>query len=169
MRTPASDGIKRKPQRLNQLVVSGCAAGHTSVANRKLDVQTRRSAAVFLDPVGPDKKTVFIQVRNTSDKPSFDLEGPIRNAIRARGYQVLDDPEAAHFKLQAHHVSAMLPSWANAGSRPSTLGGDFVLYPNLSCRAPWVRNLLPTAAEWSFEEDESGGWEGKEVTGTFSN
>ena len=85
--------------------MAGCAAVHTSVAKRNLDVQTRMSDAVFLDPVSPDKRTVFIQVRNTSDKPNFDLEGPIRNAISAKGYQVLDDPEAAQFKLQAQILS----------------------------------------------------------------
>ena len=87
------------------VVMTGCAAVHTSIAKRNLDVQTRMSVAVFLDPVGPDKRTVFIQVRNTSDKPNFDLEGPVRSAISAKGYQVLDDPEAAHFKLQAQILS----------------------------------------------------------------
>ena len=87
------------------VVLAGCAAVHTSVAKRNLDVQTRMSDAVFLDPVGPDKRTIFVQVRNTSDKPNFDLEGPIKNAIRGRGYQVLDDPETAHFKLQAQILS----------------------------------------------------------------
>ena len=67
------------------------------------------------------------------------------------------------------HVSAVLTSGKHPLAPPSRLGGDFVLYPNLSCRTPWVRNLLPVAAEWSFEEDESGGWEGKEIIGTLSN
>ena len=82
-------------------ILNGCAAVHTSVAKRNLDVQTRMSDAVFLDPVSLDKRTVFVQVRNTSDIPNFDLEGPIKNAISVRGYQVVDDPDAAQFKLQA--------------------------------------------------------------------
>ena len=86
-------------------VLLGCAAAHTSISKRNLDVQTRMTDAVFRDPVGPDKRTVFIQVRSTSDKPDFDLDGPIRNAISGRGYQVLEDPEAAHFKLQAQILS----------------------------------------------------------------
>ena len=32
-------------------VVSGCAAVHTSIAKRNLDVQTRISSAIFVDPV----------------------------------------------------------------------------------------------------------------------
>ena len=103
-------------------VMAGCAAVHTSVAKRNLDVQTRMSDAVFLDPVSPDKRTVFIQVRNTSDKPNFDLEGPIRNAISAKGYQVLDDPEAAHFKLQAQILSV---SKASVTAAEAALNGGY--------------------------------------------
>ena len=103
-------------------LMTGCAAVHTSVAKRHLDVQTRMSDAVFLDPVGPDKRTVFIQVRNTSDKPNFDLEGPVKNAIRAKGYQVLDDPEAAHFKLQAQILSV---SKASVTAAEAALQGGY--------------------------------------------
>ena len=99
-------------------LITGCAAVHTSIAKRNLDVQTRMSDAVFLDPVSPDKRTVFIQVRNTSDKPNFDIEG----AISAKGYRVLDDPEAAHFKLQAQILSV---SKASVTAAESTLQGGY--------------------------------------------
>ena len=103
-------------------LLTGCAAVHTSVAKRNLDVQTRMSDAVFLDPVGPDKRTIFVQVRNTSDKPNFDLEGPIKNAIRGRGYQVLDDPDAAQFKLQAQILSV---SKASVTAAEAALNGGY--------------------------------------------
>ena len=66
------------------------------------------------------------------------------------------------------HVSAVLTSCVNAFSPSSTLGSDFVLYPNLSCRNQWVRNLLPVAEEWSFEEDEDG-WSGEQTSGMLFN
>ncbi len=103
-------------------ILNGCAAVHTSVAKRNLDVQTRMSDAVFLDPVTPDKRTVFVQVRNTSDKPNFDLEGPIKNAISARGYQVIDDPDAAQFKLQAQILSV---SRASVTAAEAALNGGY--------------------------------------------
>ena len=102
--------------------LAGCAAVHTSIAKRSLDAQTRMSDAVFLDPVGPDKRTIFVQVRNTSDKPNFDLEGPIKNAIRGRGYQVLDDPDAAQFKLQAQTLSV---SKASVTAAEAALNGGY--------------------------------------------
>ena len=64
-------------------LLSSCAAVHTSIAKKDLDVQTKMSESVFLEPVRPDKKTIFIQIRNTSDK-QFDLEQAIASAIAAR-------------------------------------------------------------------------------------
>jgi uncharacterized lipoprotein YajG len=37
-------------------ILSGCAAVHTSIAKKDLDVQTKMSDTVFLDPVGPDNE-----------------------------------------------------------------------------------------------------------------
>jgi len=85
-------------------ILSGCAAIHTSIAKKDLDVQTKMSDTVFLDPVGPDKKIVFVQMRNTSDKP-FDIEGPVVNAIAARGYRVTLNPDEAHFRLLGNVLS----------------------------------------------------------------
>jgi Enterobacterial TraT complement resistance protein len=86
------------------LIISGCAAVHTSIAKKDLDVQTKMSDTVFLDPVGPDKKIVFVQIRNTSDK-MFDIEGPIVTAITARGYRVTQNPDSAHFRLLGNVLS----------------------------------------------------------------
>ena len=85
--------------------MSGCKALHTSIAKKDLDVQTKMSDSIFLDPVGPDKKVIFIVVRNTSDKDNFDIETPITAAIAKRGYKVTDDPDEAHYRLQANVLS----------------------------------------------------------------
>ena len=99
--------------------LSGCAATHTSIAKEDLDVQTKMSEAVFLEPVSPAQRIVFVQVRNTSDRPSFDIGPSVRVAIAAKGYQVTDDPEAAHYKLQAQVLSV---------SRSSQTAADAVLH-----------------------------------------
>ena len=88
------------------LALSGCAAGTTAIAKRNLDVQTKMSDTVFLDPVPPDERTVYVDVRNTSDKPDFDIGPQIRSAVAARGYRVVDDPRTAHFVLQANVLQA---------------------------------------------------------------
>ena len=86
-------------------LLAGGATTQVAIAKRNLEVSTRMSDAVFLDPVGGDKRTAFIYVRNTSDRPNFDIEGPLKYAITGRGYRIVNDPEEAHFKLQAQVLS----------------------------------------------------------------
>jgi Enterobacterial TraT complement resistance protein len=87
-------------------LLAGCAATTTAVSKRNLDVQTKMTETIFLDPVPANQRTVFIQVRNTSDKPDFDIEPAVRAAIEGRGYRVVDDPTQAHYLLQANVLQA---------------------------------------------------------------
>jgi len=74
------------------------------------------SESIFLEPVAPVKRVVFIQLRNTSDKQNFNIEQELKAAIRAKGYRVIDDPEKAHYKLLAQilNVSKTDPTAAEA-------------------------------------------------------
>ena len=83
-------------------LVTGCGALHTSIRKRNLDVQTKMSDTIFLDPVSPDKKVIYVQVRNTSDKDNFDIEKPIKEAMTQHGYRVTDNPDEAYYRLQAN-------------------------------------------------------------------
>lgn len=86
------------------VVLSGCAATVTHLRYGELDVQNKMSQSIFLEPVAPAQRTVFVQVRNTSDKP-FDIEYQVKAAVAARGYRVVDDPNQAHYMLQANVLS----------------------------------------------------------------
>lgn len=86
--------------------LSGCAAMQTSVAKRELDVQTKMSDTIFLEPVNADRRTVYVSVRNSSDKPDFTVEPAIRRQIEASGYRLVDDPDQAQFMLQANVLQA---------------------------------------------------------------
>jgi hypothetical protein len=88
------------------LLFAGCAASTTAISKRNLDVQTKMSDTIFLDPVPADEHTVYVEVRNTSDKPDFDIEPAVKAAIQARGYRVVDDPTRAHYLLQANVLQA---------------------------------------------------------------
>jgi outer membrane lipoprotein SlyB len=85
--------------------LGGCAALHTSIAKKDLDVQTKMSDTVFLDPVGPDKKTIYVDIRNTSDKSNFDIQSSIIRNLQAKGYTVTNDPDKAHYWLRANVLS----------------------------------------------------------------
>jgi hypothetical protein len=86
-------------------MLAGCSALHTSIRKRNLDVQTKMSDTIFLDPVSPDKQVIYVQVRNTSDKENFDIEGPIKEAMTKHGYRVTDNPDEAYYRLQANVLS----------------------------------------------------------------
>ncbi len=83
-------------------MLSGCAATQVAISKRTLDVQTKMTDTIFLDPVEPSERTVLVQVRNTSDKPDFDIAQDVKAAIAAKGYRVVEDPKKAHYILQAN-------------------------------------------------------------------
>lgn len=89
------------------VLLAGCAATYTGLRYKDLKVQNRMSASIFLDPVPPAQRTVYIQVRNTSDKP-FDLQNEVAAAVAAKGYKVVNDPTKAHYILQANVLSVGL-------------------------------------------------------------
>lgn len=100
---------------LTVITVSGCAAAHTAIAKRNLDVQTRMSSSVFLDPVAASKRTVYLQVRNSSDKPEFQIEEALRTTLQGKQYAVVTDPDQANYMLQVNilQVGKMDPTTAD--------------------------------------------------------
>ncbi len=81
--------------------MSGCAAIATSVSKRKLNVHTKMSSSVFLDPVPVAQKTVYVDVRNTSDHP-FHITHYIDKKLQQRGYHIVHNPRRAHYLLQVN-------------------------------------------------------------------
>ena len=86
---------------LTMVSFSGCSAMQTAIKKRNLDVQTKMSDTIFLDPVAPSKRIVYFDMRNTSDK-----EMPVKNAIEqafiAKGYKITEDPTKATYMLQGN-------------------------------------------------------------------
>jgi len=80
----------------------GCAGVHTAINKRNLDTQTKMSSTIFLDPVTFDKKTAFLQIRNTTDKSELDLEEGVAEAMKAKGYKIVQVPELAQYLLQVN-------------------------------------------------------------------
>ncbi len=86
--------------------LGGCSAADTALNHQTLQVQTKMSETIYLDPVPPRLKTIYIGARNTSDHPEIDLRAPLMHALSARGYRVVNDPEAAHYMLRANVLQA---------------------------------------------------------------
>jgi Enterobacterial TraT complement resistance protein len=84
------------------LLASGCAATSTGLGKRNLEVQTKMTDTIFLEPVSPHDRTILVEVRNTSDQPDFDIQNAVKASIAERGYRLVDRPEEAHYLLQAN-------------------------------------------------------------------
>jgi len=84
------------------LALSACAATTTAIGKRSLDVQTRMTDSIFLEPVTAENRTVLVEVRNSSDRSDLDIAPAVRAALEARGYRLVDNPEDARFLLQAN-------------------------------------------------------------------
>ena len=104
------------------LLLGGCAAATTAIGKRELAVETRMTNTIFLDPVPADRQTVFVQIKNTSDRPDFDLTQEVKSAIASHGYRIVEDPEQAHYLLQANILQAGRNSDTAA---EKTFGGGF--------------------------------------------
>jgi hypothetical protein len=101
--------------------LGGCAATQVALEHKDLDVQNKMSATIFLDPVSPDERTIYIEIKNTSDK-ELDLGPEITGAIAAKGYQVVRDPKKAHYMLQANVLSV---GKASPSAIQETLGAGY--------------------------------------------
>ena len=87
--------------------LTGCAALQVAIEKRDLSVATKMSDTVFLDPVPSSMKTIYLQVRNTSDRQDVRIEEPIRLMLAARGYRIVtDNPEDAHYIVQVNLLQA---------------------------------------------------------------
>ena len=69
------------------LFISGCGAASTAIEKRNLEVQTKMSDSIFLEPVSPQKQIAYIRVRNTTDK-DIQVDQAIKSSIESNGLQL---------------------------------------------------------------------------------
>lgn len=83
-------------------IVNGCAATRTLIEKRELRVETKMSETIFLEPVSPKERVVYVDIKNTTDKELSGIEYGIKGRIASNGYSITEDPAEATFILQAN-------------------------------------------------------------------
>jgi hypothetical protein len=111
--------------------LGGCSAPHTIIKKRNLIVQTQMSESIFLEPVAPSMRIVFIDIRNTSDK-ELPIAQLIRDRIIANGFTITDDPDQANYMLQANILSIEKSDLRSASSMLEAGFGGAMLGSTLS-------------------------------------
>ncbi|MBD1576953.1 complement resistance protein TraT [Vibrio sp. S11_S32] len=87
---------------LGCVAISGCTAMKTEISKRNLVVKTKMSDTIFLDPVSPDEQTVYLQIRNTTDKQDLKIKPQITTLLTQKGYTVTNNYKQAHYLIQAN-------------------------------------------------------------------
>ncbi len=83
------------------VIISGCSATKLAISKRNLDVQTRISDTIFLDPPEEKQMKMCIQVKNTSDH-QLELIDRITKIMENKGYAVVKSASKAHYLLQVN-------------------------------------------------------------------
>lgn len=114
-------------------LVAGCAATRTLLSKSDLDVQTRTSTAIFVDPVAKDKRTIYLDVKsgvmefNRNDFRRFVIDQFASPG--GAGYQLVDDPEAAQFQMIVYvlNLEKTSPTAAESALGQGYMGGSIAM------------------------------------------
>lgn len=85
-------------------LLTSCAATNTALTKKDLDVQTKTSTAIFIEPVAPAKRTIYVDVKSgvqEFDRAVFKKTLKENFAVNDNKYRIVDDPEQAQFILSA--------------------------------------------------------------------
>ncbi len=98
-------------------IFTAACANHLTVTR---EAQTKSSSTIFLRPTS--EKTIFLEVRNTSDNPKAILSG-LSSQLIQKGYTLVQDPDKAHFIVQ---VTTVFSAKAKPGTTlDSLVAGGF--------------------------------------------
>lgn len=84
------------------LLLFGCSTIRTGIEKSELKVETQMSSSIFLEPRPPEQRVILVDVRQTVDRPGFDIEPRIKEQIRGHGYTLTEDPAEAYYLLQVN-------------------------------------------------------------------
>ncbi len=113
-------------------LLGGCAATQIALSKKDLDVQTRTSTAIFVDPVAREKRTIYLDVK--SGVMEFDRRA-FKNFVKEQfvvmndsGFKIIDDPDKAQFQMVIYilNLEKTSPTAAQAVLNQGYSGGAIV-------------------------------------------
>lgn len=98
------------------LSLTACSATNTALTKHSLTVQSKMSDSIFLDPVSEKDKTVYVDVKNTSDYQDFNIKQVLVSDLQNKGYKVMSATDDSHYLLQLNikQVGKTSPKDANS-------------------------------------------------------
>jgi outer membrane lipoprotein SlyB len=88
------------------LALAGCATGPAPQATSasglsagKMHLSAQMSSSIFLQPVAPSQRVVFVEGHNTSSAQNLGFQALVEQDLVNRGYQVTNDPTRAEYMV----------------------------------------------------------------------
>ncbi len=110
-------------------ILGACAATQVALSKKDLDVQTRTSTAIFVDPVAREKRTVYLDVKSgvmEFDRRSFkEFTKDQFTKFNDNGYRIVDDPDEAQFQMVVYvlNLEKTSPTAAEVALHQGYMGG----------------------------------------------
>ncbi|RZD17452.1 MAG: conjugal transfer protein TraT [Candidatus Acididesulfobacter guangdongensis] len=119
------------------LAFSGCASmsGTTSsttstsgMSAGNMNLQTKMSSSIFLQPVPPSEKIVYVRATNTSSATGLNFKAVLEQALIARGYRITNNPQDAYFMLMSNvlYLGKETHAYTAAGALAGGFGGALI-------------------------------------------
>lgn len=110
-------------------LLGGCAATSVALSKKDLDVQTKTSTAIFVEPVSRSERTVYVDVRSgvqEFDRRAFSQFVKQQFAGNENGYQIVDEPDQARFQMLVYvlNLEKASPTAAQAALQQGYVGGE---------------------------------------------
>jgi hypothetical protein len=111
--------------------MSGTTSSTTSASGMSagnMQMRTRMSASIFLQPVPPQEKVVYVSVRNTSSASGLSFRNTLEGALMARGYRITNNPQEAYFMVMSNvlYIGKETRSYTMAGALVGGFGGALI-------------------------------------------
>jgi len=87
------------------LSLSGCAAMGTAIKHRNLNVESKMSDTIFLEPTDADK-TIYIQVKTTLSQNFDGLKAQIKQQLESNDWTVVNKVSEAEDMVQVNVLQA---------------------------------------------------------------
>ena len=118
-------------------IVFGCAtangpapqsASSSGLTAGQMKLSARMSESIFLQPVSPSKRVVYVYGHNTSSAQGLRFTRLIKNVLIEKGYRLTDDPAKAEYMLMYNilYVGKQDKSYTATGALAGGFGGALV-------------------------------------------
>lgn len=119
---------------LPAMIFSGCATtagpntSASGLSSGNVALSTKMSSSIFLQPVSPSEKTIYVSVRNTSTATGLNFRNELFSELTSEGYVVTNDPKKANFMLMSNilYIGKESKNYTMAGALAGGFGGGFI-------------------------------------------